>query len=164
MSITLKGDKEIRAALKELPNKVRVRVLVGANRKTMQRALRIAKSLVPEDTGQLKKSLGIRTFKNAKRGTVTATLGPRKGFAGEFQSKTLGRGEGGRFQTILGGKRRVDPQKYAHLVEFGTVKTEARPFLRPALQQVEGDIESTYAKEVFDGIEREWDKLGKGGA
>ena len=144
-TVTLTGDKEIRKALKELPDRSRVRVLVKANGVIMRKALRIAKRLVPVDQGLLKKSLGVKTYKDGKKGAVSTTVGARKGF---------------REVVEVDGKRRVrDPQKYAHLVEFGTQRTAARPFLRPALQAIEGDIDGEYAALVFAGIEAEWDKI-----
>ena len=60
-----------------------------------------AKARVPRKTGRLRKALGrkVTTDRNSKR--VTGVVGPRANFA-----------------LVIGGKK-VNPAKYAHLVEFG---------------------------------------------
>jgi len=157
-TVTLTGDKEIRKALKELPDRTRVRVLVKANGVIMRKALRIAKKLVPVKHGLLKASLGVKTFKDGKSkhggGAVATAIGPRKGFRAVLKTNA-----GVTRKSRKGREKVADPRKYAHLVEFGTQRTAARPFLRPALQAIEGDIDGEYAALVFAGIEAEWDKI-----
>ena len=78
-----------------------------------------AKRLAPVgETGALKRSIGKKV--KAYRGGVWGGVGPRTG---------------GQFTRIdAKGKSHV-PANYAHLVEFGTIKTRAQPFLRPALDK-----------------------------
>jgi len=43
---------------------------------------------------------------------------------------------------VYAGNRLKDGAFYAHMVEYGTVKMKARPFLRPALNAIKGKLES----------------------
>lgn len=43
---------------------------------------------------------------------------------------------------VYAGNRIKGGAFYAHMVEFGTVKMSAKPFLRPALNEIKGKIES----------------------
>jgi HK97 gp10 family phage protein len=43
---------------------------------------------------------------------------------------------------VYAGNRLKDGPFYAHMVEYGTVKMKARPFLRPALNAIKGKLES----------------------
>jgi HK97 gp10 family phage protein len=43
---------------------------------------------------------------------------------------------------VYAGNRLKDGPFYAHMVEYGTVKMTARPFLRPALNAIKGKLES----------------------
>ena len=43
---------------------------------------------------------------------------------------------------IYAGNRKKDGPYYAHMVEYGTVKMKAKPFLRPALNAAKPQIQS----------------------
>lgn len=64
-------------------------------------------------SGLLWKSIGIVVRRYKATGQVLAVIGPRRGFK----------------QTVEVVR---NPTKYAHLVEFGTKHSRAKPFLRPA--------------------------------
>ena len=133
------GDKKLKRAFKRLGQKVEQKVLKGAAGLAMNPILSAARRLVPVRSGQLKRSLGkrARTYK----GIHIVFIGPRSGF------KTLYK------------DRRVNPTQYAHLVEFGTVNSPARPFLRPAYDANRMAVLSRLRKEVGKRIEREVKKL-----
>jgi HK97 gp10 family phage protein len=94
-------------------------------------------------TGRLVESIGLSVRKNKGgpyRGKYTARVGARSGFA-----------------TIVmeGGKpKRIDPVKYAHLVEFGTSKTPAQPFIRPAIESTKSTVMGTMATALDKHIAR----------
>lgn len=118
--VTIQGLDELRDALKELGEKEALKAMREANVAGGERILARARALVPRRTGLLATSLGAKTT-SSKKGVVNTIVGPRKGFA-----KSLDNGKGGRSY--------IDPRKYAHLVEFGTVRTKAKPFLGPAIE------------------------------
>lgn len=74
-----------------------------------------ARQKVPVDSGNLRSSIRVTRLKGDPKLNVRVYAGNRKR-----------RGEGGAF--------------YAHMVEFGTVKMPAKPFLRPAFNECRGRI------------------------
>jgi HK97 gp10 family phage protein len=103
--------------------------------------LKVAKQLVTKDTGQLKKSLGKKTKTYRNSGTTVVIIGPRVG----FMDASTGR----------------NPVKYGHLVELGTKRARAKPFLRPALAQTKDSVIRNYSVKLWDGIRREVERMKK---
>ena len=103
--------------------------------------LKVAKKNAPKQTGLLKKSLGkkVKTYRGT--GTTYVAIGPRQG----FKDPATGR----------------DPVKYAHLVELGTVRAQAKPYLRPALLQTQLSVVENYRRKTWDGIRREVERMRK---
>ena len=75
----------------------------------------LARQKVPKDTGKLRDSIRVVRLKGDPKLNVRVYAGNRKR-----------RNDGGAF--------------YAHMVEYGTVKMPAKPFLRPALNEVKGRV------------------------
>lgn len=48
-------------------------------------------------------------------------------------------------------------------VEFGTAKMQAKPFMRPALEQSQGQVVDTFVKEYSKALDRALAKAKKGG-
>lgn len=71
-----------------------------------------ARQKVPVDTGKLKETIRVTRLKDDPKLDIRVYAGNRE--------------KGGAF--------------YAHMVEFGTVKMPAKPFLRPALNQSKASI------------------------
>ena len=97
-----------------------------------------------KETGALQESIGFKVRPYRRGNIIFGVVGPRKGFNKPDPS----------------GKGFRDPRKYAHLVEFGTSKTAAKPFMRPAfaatkdtmvreLGAVIGNRVSVEAKRVY---------------
>lgn len=101
--------------------------------------LKAAKRQVTKETGQLKKSLGKKAPKTYQSGVIVVVIGPREG----FKDPDTGR----------------NPVKYAHLVELGTVRARAKPFLRPALMSTKDEAIRVYQRKAWEGFEREVAKM-----
>ena len=115
--VTLVGDRKLAKKFEKLASTaVRNRVV----RRPLSAALtpinKAAKRNVPVDKGFLKKSIGKKV--KAYPGGVWGGVGPRTG---------------GQFEHVDEDGRKHVPANYGHLVELGTEKTRAQPFLRPAL-------------------------------
>lgn len=129
----LEGFKELDALLTQLPDEIAKKVVEQTVRAGAKVVLDAAKLKVPVRTGRLKKSLSIKkntaAFKNygSVKYAVGANLSARKGTTAP----------------------------HAHLVEFGTVKTAAKPFLRPALEENREKVFSVFRSMLWTGIERE---------
>jgi len=142
MSDLVTGDKQLERKLARLPDRVLNRVVRRASAKAMIPVSRSAKANAPRETGLLAKSIGRKTKVFKSGGTVQTVVGPRLGFK---QMVTLPNGK-----TML-----RNPFKYAHLVEFGTRHSAAKPFMRPALESNKGAIIAVYRSELASGVVRE---------
>lgn len=135
--MVLTGDKEVLAKLNRFNETVQQRIVKKAVRKGAKWIAQAAKRKAPVVTGLLKKSIGFKVGRARRsKATVIGIIGPRRGF-----------------KKIVDGKSR-DPVRYAHLVEKGTSKTGAKPFLRPALEQEKGGAIQEIADEMRKEIER----------
>lgn len=117
-----------------------------------------AKRLAPKETGLLRKSIASKV-KTYKSGSVVAIIGPRIGFKREVTLKRVFRIINGR--TVFFAKPKPEylkmmrnPIPYAHLVEYGTSKTAAKPFMRPAWDQNKEQIKSLLQREIWNGIQK----------
>lgn len=105
--IEVKGLKEIDAVLRRLPAKVTEKVIVDGLKAGGRVIADDMRRRVPVDTGALKRAITVRkaTRRQLRQGTGTVVAGFRP-----------------------------PRSRIAHLVEFGTSRTAAQPFIRPALE------------------------------
>jgi len=109
----IEGALEIEKALKKLELRIEKNIsrrAVGAGAKVFIRAM---KSLVPSNTGTLKRSIGMKRLKTRKSATVI--IGPRSGKSRQERIGKTGK-------TIKGSDG-----WYAHLVEYGTFASRTHP-------------------------------------
>lgn len=163
ISISLVGDKELIAKLMALGPKVYKNVVSKAARRAMAPVIKTARQLAPKETGQLRKSIGVKQKKYPRNGRIVTIVGPRTGF--EITTTV---------DTIFGKlKTTRNPVKYAHLVEYGTRAhtlasvdgdklkimshpgATAKPFMRPAFDANEQRAVSIMRSELAAGVVRE---------
>lgn len=77
-----------------------------------------------------------------------APRGPTGNLKRSIGAKTLRRRDKNPAPSIAAVDRKIAP--HAHLVEFGTSKMSARPFMRPAVDSQGGKV----AKQVEEGLQR----------
>ena len=174
LQFRLEGLEDLKLRLNSLPIALRNRIVRKAVTKGARIILKSAQSKVVERTGQLRKSLGVKVktyraapfaganTKNAA-GTTVAIIGARKGFDIEVNGK------------------KVNPTRYAHLVEFGTRPhalgefsklaakvgvvggyqhgrmhkgAEAKPFLRPAYDESKAAAMRAIVNGIKEGLFR----------
>ena len=142
LTLNFRGDKALSKALDELAGSINRRVIKGATGKAMKPVVKSAKEILrPFDrTGQLRKSIGMKQ-KKYPSGVMWTGVGPRKGF--KIQTEEFGP---------------VNPVNYAHLIEFGTVRADARPFLRPAYDKNRTKVRGILNTELWAGIIKETNK------
>lgn len=132
-SIKIHGLKDIVRTLERLPEKLKKSgekaALRAGGAPIRKAAKRFAKS--SKDTGLLLKSIGlnVRTVK----GETSVRIGPRKGFNGP--SRQVRDRKTRELKTVT-----PNPIYYSHLVEFGTSKASAKPFIRPAVDSAQSEI------------------------
>ncbi|MBL4730786.1 MAG: HK97 gp10 family phage protein [Sulfurimonas sp.] len=116
------GMEELLKNLETIPDKVQKRILVGAVRAGAKPIATEAKNLVPKDTGNLKKSIGVTKLKVRKKNLVFFQVSPR----------SYGKHDG----------------YYGLFLELGTSKMIAHPFMRPAFEK-EGENSIIAVKEYI---------------
>lgn len=147
--LTLHGDRELRQLLKRTPPEVLARAITPATRRAMAPVARTAKKRLTrmrlhDRSGLLRKSIGVRSKRYHRDGTMWVGVGPRTGFRQIVTTRT------GR--TML-----RNPVKYAHLIEFGFRHRSgrivpARSFLGAAMEQHQSGIISGVAAELATQI------------
>jgi len=165
------GLKELEQALSVFPVKFEKAVMRGAVRAGTNVFLKRAKSLVPTESGDLKRSLRVSSAK-APRGTVKARLtaggSRKKGGKSVYYASMVEFGTGS-FYSGIGRKSKRRPYKISGKTKKGLtlgneIRTEVmhpgikpQPFMRPALdggqneaiQAMADYIKTRIGKELF---------------
>lgn len=132
VDLTFLGDDELAKDMAQLEPKIQRKVLRQAFRAEAKEIAKIAKSLVPVETGELKKSIKVRAMKRSR---------VRVGYV------------------VMAGIG-IDPDKRnkAMAVEFGTKDRAATPYLRPAHDQRKDRALKNIADELGKRIDKEMKK------
>jgi len=136
--IVLTGDKELIRKMQRLAEKTQKRIVQKAMKKGAARVRKAAKRRVPVETGLLKKSLGSKVARRKRDKVVVGIIGPRTGFKKQMPD----------------GSYR-NPVRYAHLVELGTKRAGAKPFLRPAFEQERDGAVADIRKKLWEELRKE---------
>lgn len=136
--IEVKGVEETIRNLREFPERIQKNIMAGAIRAGCKPIVESAKKNVTVDSGNLKRSIGIVKRKTKNKKTMKFSVTPRRG----------GKNDG----------------YYAHMVEFGTSKMSAKPFMRPALENANKCIDETkkYMEKRIDKVTKDLYE-GRGG-
>lgn len=126
------------AAFGEKVRKKVTRAMVAAGGRAVAKQ---AKRRAAKETGLLRRSIGSKV-KTYGSGVVVAVVGPRLGFRKQVTRPR---------NRPHAGAQIADPVKYAHLVELGTSKTVAKPFLAPAL--ADGSVRAAMEAAAVRGID-----------
>lgn len=126
----ISGLTELMAKFDQIPDRMQKNILKSAIRAGANTIKDEAKKRIPVDTGNLKKALKVfdsspRSDKNLVRFNVGFTV----------------------------GKKARNDGYYAKFVEYGTSKTKAQPFLRPALDASKDKILPDIAAKMESRIE-----------
>lgn len=153
--VELRGMADVLRRLQELGRTKAGRILRRALDAATKPILAAARQLVPVESGALRKSLGRRVKTYRGSGVVAVIIGPRRG-----QKREVERTPKGRLRVVprkratgAGGYR--NPTRYAHLVERGSRRSKAEPFLAPAMSRCRSQAEATLRRLIIEGIERE---------
>jgi len=130
---TIRGAKEMDKLLRELGPRTANRVGDQALRAGAKVIVEEAKRLVSVKTGELRDAITVATEKSRTAGDERIVF--------------------------IGFKPPVS--RRAHLTEYGTSKTPAKPFIRPAMDTRASDALAAIGKVLARGITREANKLAK---
>jgi HK97 gp10 family phage protein len=110
------------------------------------------KARVPKDTGLLRQSMwrNMKTYR--RRFVVIGYVGPRMDLtpAQKRKQAKLRRWSRSQGRHIL-----PEPFRYAHHVEFGTVRQRAQPFIRPAWNGAKSSLRNAFDRKVTEEVARE---------
>lgn len=128
---TVLGLDEVLKKLKKLPERVQKNVISGAIRASAKPIIKEVKALVPKDSGTLQKSIGVKKRRSKDKNIIHFSVAP------------LSRKNGW----------------YGRFVEFGTSKTSAKPFMRPAIERTANETVKVAQEYMKKRIDRELAKL-----
>ena len=162
IGVDLTGDKELMRKLDKLSAKIGRRVLRKAVRAGGAPIVKAAKSRVPKDTGNLKKSIGQRFKWYNMSQTMVTVVGPRIRYKKE---KTL-LGKTVTSKDATGKKISLLAGQHGFLVEYGTKPRytkngafrgigPAQPFMRPAWDAGKRKSEKLAVAKLLDEVEKE---------
>lgn len=124
------GSRKLKRVMEGLPKKIQSKILRTGLRKAIKLVADRVRTLVPRDTGQLRKSIKVRAGKR-KRNRISITAQTGEGF---FKGKTY----------------------YGGFQEYGTEKMQAEPFLRPAFDQRERPAAEILETEIKKLAKEAW--------
>lgn len=128
MTVKVEGLRQIADALNKLDKKVSTKIARKAARAGALLIRDEAKRRVPVDTGLLKQNIVVKKFRDRGEGNVRYGIGLISSKA-VYRDNKVNRRKG-----RVGQSYYRDKTFYGHMVEFGTIKMKAKPFLRPAFE------------------------------
>jgi HK97 gp10 family phage protein len=158
MQVKILGLEQLKKALNQLPVEIQQKALrsaVSASAKVVVDSA-IAKAPAGE-TGNLKKAIyRYRSRSGSGTGRETYLVGVRKGkkaYADTARNRRLNR---------VGKKYTVQGEAYYwRFLEFGTVKMQAKPFMRPAFEGSKSRILDVMKERLGKAIQDQAKKLAK---
>ena len=130
-----KGVEKLLKSLKQFPQNIQKNIINGAIRAGAKVIADEVKKNTPTDTGNLKKSIGIIKRRSKDKTKVRFSVTPRKG----------GKNDG----------------FYGHMIEFGTSKMAAQPFMRPAFESQDNQSIEAAKEYLAKRIDKEVIKARK---
>lgn len=145
---------QVQKALEKLPGVLQQKVVIGATRAAAKVIAEEAKENVPVDIGLLKKSISVAKAKkrDTKDGHIKFYVVPKSKIL--ISSKVTVGGKRGKLKSKVNAY-------YAHMVEFGTSKMAAHPFLRPAFENSADKSVKAFQEYAINRVEKEVKKLAK---
>lgn len=140
ITVSVSGLQELDAALGNLPKATARNVLIRTLKKAGEPIAEEARRLVPVGTGALRDSIQVSSRVKNKVGNAEYSAAMRAGLGKDAARAALrgarraAAGQGSFAQMIIGPARggKWGVIRYAHIVEFGSVKDAPQPYMRPA--------------------------------
>ena len=152
VSVMFDGLEEVRASFDRLPDAVKNRVQKFAMKKAAAPVMAKARANAPVRSGKLRDSIVVRPLKRKRKSRVIGVkVGPSAGLykGDEYYAAFI---EFGYEAT----ERYQDSRGRWHSKKRGTATTpvEAKPFLRPALDQTKDEASRIFRVEIKDAVMR----------
>ena len=171
MSVTVRIDglAALDRALGELPKATARNVLVRTLKKAAQPIADEARRLAPVSPGggALRDSIAASSRVKNKTGNAEYSAAMREGLGKEAARSALlaarkaNKGQGSFAQMFVGPARGSGVIRYAHIVEFGSIRTAPHPFMRPAWDSTKDQALNIIKNELGNEIIRAARRLGR---
>lgn len=125
VELKIDGIDEFMRELNKLEQRMKHDHLMKAATKAARIFRKEAVKSAPKDSGDLKKSIQLKKLKRRGDNEASVIVGPTTGKKAKYSGR------------------------HAHLLEFGTVKMRARPFMRPAFNKTKKDAEEAFKQELL---------------
>lgn len=149
VDIKVQGLKELGQQMDKLDKKVRNRIARAATAAGARHIRDTAKAMVPVDTGQLKQNIVVKKFRDRQPDKTLYGIGLIS------KESTYGDTKTNRRKGRAGKSYWTDKAYYGHMVEFGTRKMPAQPFLRPALETQKEQTVAVVKKRLTEELVKE---------
>jgi HK97 gp10 family phage protein len=154
LSVKVTGFAALNGQLQELAAKTAAKALTSAARKAFKPVVDAARARVASDTSALRDAIKLTTKRTT--GDAVAIVGLKIVGPSRKQRKlnkvlrrAIKRG-------LLSSNENpgLNPRARWHFEEFGTSKTRARPYIRPAFDANVGNVINSLKKEISEAIHR----------
>lgn len=154
MNVKITGTKSILKALEGLPKELQRTTefrALGSAGKVIRENI---KSMAPVgDHGLLKESIGFNVKKSRKTKQLSVRIGPKSATSRTIGTYTKGKN--------IGKPKVIRPANYSHLVELGTPRTPANPFITKGAQASESEAMNALASGYEKGLDAAVKRLAK---
>lgn len=169
--VAVQGLAELDALLKSLPAKVEANVLRGAVRAGQKVVADRAASLMPVDSGALKRSVRVKADRRAaRRGFIRAdvVVGDKNAWYAHLVEFGTGQYYSGSGSRSKRAPYTIKPTRREGALYFGGVVRESvthpgirpQPFMQPAAQLLDGEAQAAFVAYVQKQLPKALAKLG----
>lgn len=158
--VEFEGAKELKDLFqqieKDFGEKDAQNILRSAVRKSMKPVLNTARVLTPKDTGGLAASLQVETRKPSNKDKRSKYIYPGDIVIGAVTTASGKQLAKRKYKNLQTGEKQkgIDSDARATAMEFGTAKTPAQPYLRPALERSSAGVASSLGDSLKVSLEK----------
>jgi len=143
LKVKISGIEEVRRALRERREEI-FAAMDEAVKATAGEVQSTARGLAPSKSGALRSGIIIDKYTGAKEGVVVWDVGMDPSMTPVFR------------KAIQNPKGKRKDAYYPTVIEFGTSRIAARPFLRPAKDKGKGALKNNVTKAVKAVVDRDY--------
>lgn len=165
--VSVTGIADLDKALGNLSKATARNVLLRTLTKAAEPIRDEAKRLAPFKTGKLRDSIKISARMKNKVGNAEYSAAMRSGLGKEAARSALlaarkaAKGKGSFAEVFIGPAKGRGVIRYAHIVEFGSVETAMKPYMRPAWDAQKDAALRMIKGELADQIMRAARRVGR---
>jgi hypothetical protein len=160
-NITVENSDMVRLLLLQLPEKLRNEAIARATKKTNEILASMLRTIAPQRTGALKKSIDMKVKKYQNGKIVVGIVGANSDYTAILTK--LGTAKRLTKKNMNTAQKRIIPAKYFHLVEYGTKTRQTKNgqnrgqvtgklFLKQTRDNAMQNIASIFDSEIMNAV------------